>query len=195
MDAKLKAALIGKIHIAQEELKSPRAVKALLEDRVRSTHLNGDVERPQNALYMRAQKKLLKERLWGPIRDALAEDGFAAFLRNLQRLERATEGKTEITAARQRQLALFPGFESLPVRIRKGPGFVRFSETSVAEFIDYERRYQVRLSRNGRTAEELHRLAGKVRPFAQTEPELALAEAFGRAQAQPAKLSAVAKIG
>jgi len=113
------------------------------------------------------------------------------YLRKLERRQGAEAARKEISAARAQQLTLFPGFESLPVRIRRGSGFVKFPETSVSQFLAYESKYQARAVKNHRTAEELHRLAEKVQMFAEIDPDLALAEAFGRAQGQPAKLRLV----
>ena len=133
----------------------------------------------------------MDRRLWTPIHEDLAEQGFDAFLRRLERTQREEATHKEITAARAQQLVLFPGFENLPARIRIGSSFVKLPETSVSQFLAYETAQQEKAIRNRQRAEELHRLAGKVR---QCAPEMALAEAFARAEAQAAKLHTVTQI-
>jgi len=188
MDAKLKDALIDKIHIAQDELKSPRAVKALLED-LRVQRAEKCAPNAQKMLYSEVRRKLVDRRLWTPIHEGLAQQGFAAFVRKLAKIDGAEAATKEFSAARERQLALFPGFEALPTRIRSGPGYLNFPETTVSQFLAYESKYQARATRDNRTAEELHRLAETVRPFA--EQDFSVAQAFARASAEPAKLSLV----
>ena len=58
MDANLKAALIEKIKAAQEDLKSPRAVKALLEERARQTRKNC-APNAQKTLYFEVRRRLV----------------------------------------------------------------------------------------------------------------------------------------
>lgn len=191
MEAKLKEALIDKIQAAQDELKNPRVVKALLEKWGPQTSLNRDRKGPKNALYSLVHRKLRKARLWDEAREALAEVGFEGFLRNLERSQGAKTAKKEISAARALQLGLFPGFEALPTRIRIGAGYIKFPKVSVSQYLAWESKEQAKAVTNHQRAEEIHRIAEKVQQFAETDPDLALAEAFGRAEAQPARLSVV----
>jgi hypothetical protein len=191
MEAKLNDALIDKIQIAQDELRSTRAVKASLDNQGRKASGVRDGKRPVNPLYSKVQKKLRKARLWKAIQAELARDGFESFLRKLEGRQGSEAAKKEVNAVRERQLELFPGFESLPVRIRSGSGYVKFPDTSVSQFLAYEAKYQARAVRNHRTAGELRQIAERVQPFASADPELPLSEAFSRAVSQPAKLALV----
>jgi hypothetical protein len=141
------------------------------------------VQRPQNALFERVQKKLLKARMWEPVRDDLARQGFDTFFRKLEKLEGEQATKLQLSAAAEKQLTRFPGFANLPTRIRIGPSFRQFQEVPVPQFLDYEAKYQLRTQRDQWRAEELHRLAVQVTPYKATE--LNVGEAFERAQAQP----------
>jgi hypothetical protein len=182
MDSELRQALIVRIRKAQAELKTPRVVKVLLENRARKTRTVVHEKRAENVLYERVQRKFIDRRLWKTVQDALAKYGFKAFIRQLDR-QAVTE---QMTAARAQQLSLFPGFESLPTRIRNGSKYVSFPETSVSQFLAYERKVQDQAIRNRRRADELHALAEIVRPLAAIEPDLPMAEAFVRAEAQRA---------
>jgi hypothetical protein len=182
MDSELRQALIVRIRKAQAELKTPRVVKVLLETHARKTPTFVHDKRAENVLYERIQRKFIDRRLWKTVQDALAKYGFKAFIRQLDR-QAVTE---QMTAARAHQLSLFPGFESLPTRIRNGSKYVSFPETSVSQFLAYERKVQDQAIRNRRRADELHALAEIVRPLAAIEPDLPMAEAFVRAEAQRA---------
>ena len=190
MDANLKAALIEKIKAAQEDLKDPREVKAVLEERARLTRKTC-APNAQKTLYLEVRRRLIDRRRWTRIHEDLAQQGFAVFVHNLERTQREEATSVQVTAARAQQLALFPGFENLPTRIRSGSNFVKLAETSVSQFLAYEHAYQMRAARNHQTAEELHRLAGKVRHMWQTDPDMPLAMALVHSEAQPAKLSVV----
>jgi hypothetical protein len=195
VDEKLKADLTEKIKAAQEDLKDPRIVKVLLENKGRQTSLKGDEKRPENALFERVQKKLLKARLWKPVERVLTQQGFALFLRNLERTQTEKAAKVEISAARAQQLDLFPGLENLPTRIRVGPGYIVFVGLNLAQFLNYEGEYQAKAAKDQRRAGELHEIAEKVRVYVATNPEMPLTEAFARAEAQAAKFRAVIKLG
>ncbi len=188
MDAELKQALIDKIKSAEKDLRSPRVVKALLENHARKTRVGARENHANNPLYEMVGKRFRDRSRWKIIRDALAEYGFESFRRKMKRMATAEQN----SAARGRQLGLFPGFESLPTRIRSGSKYVSFSETSVPQFLAYEKQYQERAAKSRRTADELHELAEQVRPFA--GDGLPLAEAFDRARKQAAKFGAASPL-
>jgi hypothetical protein len=191
MDQKLKEALIKKIKLAQKDLADDPKLKVKLESKGRLTSLGGDVQRPKNALLVLVRKKLLKERLWEPVEAELAQMALADFVRDFERKQTADVSKVELSAARERQLSLFPGFESLPTRIRSGKNFLKFPETTVPQFLVYATKYEQRSQRDQKTADELRRLAKMVEPFA--ELELTMASAFERAQWQSPALTVVPK--
>ena len=180
MDQKLKEALIKKIELAQKDLAHDPILKVKLESKGRSTSLGVDVERPKNALLVLVRKKLLKERMWEPVQAELARIALADFVKDFQLKQAASTSKIEISAARERQLSLFPGFESLPTRIRKGNNYLKFPDAPVPDFLAYAAKYEQRSQRDQKTADELRRLAKAVEPYA--EMELTLAAAFDRAK-------------
>jgi hypothetical protein len=181
MDEELKQALIDKIKIAEQELKSPRVVKALLQKWGPQTSLERDRRGPYNALFETVHKKLRKARIWEETRDELAHFGFDLFYRNLQK-QAVVEKLSDI---RKQQLEMFPGFECLPTRIRAGSNYLKLQEISVPQFLLYEKTYQERAAKSRLMADELHELAEQVRPFATAG--LTLAAAFERARKQAAK--------
>jgi hypothetical protein len=180
MDAKLKEALIKKIELAQKDLADGPRLKGKLEGEGRLTSLGGDAQRPKNALLVLVRKKLLKERLWNAVEAELAQIALADFVKDFQRKQASAGFKVQMSADRERQLSLFPGFRSLPTRIRKGRGFLKFPEVPVPELLDYAAKYNHRAQRDQKTADELRRLAEKVQPYA--DMGLSVAEAFQRAQ-------------
>jgi hypothetical protein len=121
--------------------------------------------------------------MWEPAVEEMCREWMADFLVAILRKEKGAVSKVELSATRERQLALFPGFESLPTRIRKGNNFLKFPDAPVPEFLAYEAAYQARAQRNQKTADELHRLAIAVESYAETD--LTLAAAFERAKQNP----------
>jgi hypothetical protein len=195
LDGELREKLIAKIELAQAEMKGRRGVKAPLEDQGQKTSLPTGEKRPNNALFVRVRRKLQKERLWKRIQTALAKIAFDGIVRDVTRKQGAAAVKAALSAARERQLELFPGFENLPVRVRAGREFIQFGALAVPQFLEYERKYQARAQRNHETADELHRLAVAVAPFAETDPDLDLASAFSRVKEQPAKIAVLPRMG
>jgi hypothetical protein len=188
MDAKLKDSISGKIRLARKELEDDPGLKVKLEKYGQKLSLSGDRKCPQNALQILVERKLRKQRIWKELRIELVSAGLAGFIREFEHKESAAAAKIEISAARAKQLLLFPDFPNLPTRIRKGRNFQQFPEVQVPQFLEYAGKYQTRAQRDQQTAEELQRLALAVAPY--KEAGLTVAEAFERAQAE-AKASAV----
>lgn len=184
MGPKLKELLIKKITLAQKDLADDPELKAKLEGKGRLTSLREDAQRPENALLLLVRKKLLKGRLWESVKTELAQIALTEFIRDFDRKQTAVS-KVELSAARERQLVLFPGFESLPTRIRRGNNFLKFPETSVPQFLEYAAKYEERSQRDQKTADELRRMARAVEPYAKTD--LTMEVAFERARVEAAR--------
>jgi hypothetical protein len=189
VDAELKAVLIEKIELSQAELKDQPGLKVKLEKRGQKMSLQGDKKCPPNALLILVERKIRKQRIWKKAESQLARIALADFVHTFERKQTAASSKVELSAARERQLALFPGFESLPTRIRKGNNFLKFTDAPIPEFLAYEAAYQARAQRNQKTAEELRRLAIAVESYAETD--LTLAAAFERAKQKIAFMPSV----
>jgi hypothetical protein len=184
MDPELKRALIEKIRIAENDLKTPSIVKELLQKRGPRTSLVGDPKGPYNVLAEMVHKKLRKARVWEAVRDEMWRYAFDVFYRNLRR-QTAVES---ISTARAEQLSLFPGFECLPTRVKIGNRWVKFARLKIPPFLEYVKQAQQEAVRSRRRADELEALAEDVRPFALTD--LDLAQAFEKARQQAAKFGA-----
>ena len=117
MEAELKQALIDKIKLAQDDVQNPSIVKAILQEWCEK-RTSRSTQNALNVLYDEVQKKLLKARLWKQIQAELARESFERFLKQLLIQQKAEAAGAIVSAARERQLSLFPGFESLPVRVR-----------------------------------------------------------------------------
>lgn len=124
-------------------------------------------------LRARIKWRLRKEGEWAKVRGGLADDGLDQILRPKLRAARPPEPA---------QLPL-PGFEHVPRSLGSGKYRVRLPQVPIARFLKFESRYQARAERNKQTAEELRRIAEMVRPYEETDPEMALAEAMQKAQA------------
>lgn len=68
-----------------------------------------------------------------------------------------------------------PGFDHLPKTIQVGRKPLSIGQAKVSEFLAYEAKYQTRSQRNQGRADELHRLAEKLKPLA--ESNLTVSEA------------------
>lgn len=189
MNAELQSALIDKLKLALEEFRAGK-LKVSLEDQVRKTHLKGDEKRTHKLLFLAVQKKLLKTRQWKDIQAALAFEAFQKILRAFLREQAANAKSRKVTAAKERQLEMFPGYENLPVRVRQGKVFVELPQLTVGEFQSYVGRYLGRVAKTRRVADDLERLAEFVRPIAERTPTISLADAFERQSRKIAVLPA-----
>ena len=157
--------------------------KVTLEMLVRKTQLPV----AKNARILAAQdmrRRVQNARLWQETSEEMALEWMADFMTDIQRKQNADASKVELSAARERQLSLFPGFESLPTRIRKGSNYLKFPDAPVPDFLAYATKYEKRSQRDHRTADELRRLAKAVEPYA--EMDLTVAAAFERAKTETA---------
>jgi hypothetical protein len=193
VDAKLREQLTKFAETTLRNLTVDGA-KVTLEMMVRKTQLpvakNARILAP-----MDFRRRLINARLWQPSTEEICSDWATDLLIGILRKEREAAGKVELTAARERQLSLFPGFETLPSRIRVGPKYIVFAGLNLAQFLNYEGEYQAKAAKDQRRAAELHKIAEKVRVYGATNPEMPLPEAFARAEAQAAKFRAVVKLG
>jgi hypothetical protein len=191
VEAKLKELLIEKIKLSQKELADDPGLKVKLEKPGQKTSLSVDKKCPPNALLVLVERKVRKQRIWKAAKYELVRIALSAFVADILRKQAVDASKVELSAARERQLALFPGFESLPTRIRSGNTFLKFPETSVPQFLTYADKYLQRSQRDQKTADELRKLAEMVRPYA--ELEMSMEKAFERAQIEqrPAGLAVV----
>jgi hypothetical protein len=129
------------------------------------------------------RNRLKNEAIWGKVQAALAKDALAQiFARKLRPPTRPVDEK---------QYA-FPGFDLLET-IRMGRTSVKLPETRVSKFLVFVDGFRARSQRDQQKAEELRRLAEKVRPFADGDPTVA--DAFKRANSQPSTLAAVPRVG
>jgi hypothetical protein len=165
-------------------------LKVTREMFARKTRFSGR-KNPQLSATSDLRRRLLDRSLWKRSEEQMCNDWMLDLFKELVAAREAAASKVELSAARQRQLELFPGFETLPTRIRTGKSYLRFPELPVAQFLDYEKKYQARAVRDQRKADELRRLAEKVRPYA--EMEFTMAAAFERSQFESPTLVVVSK--
>lgn len=176
MEPSLKEALLEKLRLALDEFRRGE-LKVSLEKQERKTSLSRDEKRPYKLLFLAVEKKLLKTRQWREIQAAMAFESFQRIAKQFERDENASRD-AELSAARERQMELFPGFENLPVRVKKGSKFANLSDLTVGEFQAYVGRYFIRVARSRRVGDELMRLAEITRPIAQTDPSMLLVHAY-----------------
>jgi hypothetical protein len=178
MDTELKDKLTKMAEAVIRSMEK-RGLKVTLQVMVRQTQL--PVARNARILAPRQmRRRLVNARLWTECEREIYNEWMAGFFADILRKQNAATAKVELSAARARQLELFPGFETLPTRIRSGSTFVKFPDIPVPQFLAYAIRYQKRSQQNQETAAELRRLATAVEPFAISD--LTLAAAFERAQ-------------
>src|ERR1035437_4761306 len=193
MEPKLKEKLT-KIAVATLRNLKVGKVKVTLEMMARLTQLpvasNARILAPKDM-----RRRMVNARIWEPAVEEICREWMADFMAATLRKEKAASSKVEISAARERQLALFPGFERLPTRFRSGKSYLKFPDAPVSEFISYAESYSRRAQRDQATAVELMSLALRVEPFA--DGDLTVAQAFERAQwhSQPSTLAVVPRVG
>ena len=190
MEAELKQALIDKIKLAQDDVQNPSIVKAILQEWCEKL-TSRSTQNALNVLYDEVQKKLLNARLWKQIQAELARESFERFLKQLLIQQKAEAAGAIVSAARERQLSLFPGFESLPVRVRAGKKYVNLPDLTVSQFVSYAGKYLAKIAHNRRTAEDLERLVEIVQPLIEQYPNMALSDAFARQSRKVATLPPV----
>lgn len=187
MNTELKDKLTKIAEVTLRDLKVG-GVKVTLEAMVRKTQLpvakNARILAPQDV-----RRRLMNARLWQPATESICIEWITELLIGILRKQKLAASKVELSAARAKQLELFPGYETLPTRIRTGRNFIVFSNLPVPQFLNYAAKYEKRAQRNQQTAEELRRLATTVEPFA--ESALTVSAAFERAQMQPAALQLI----
>ena len=191
MEPDLKDKLTKIARATLRNLKVGKA-KVTLEMMLRLTQLpvalNARILAPEDM-----RRRMVNARIWEPAVEEMCRDWMARFLTDILRKEKCATSKVELSAARRRQLSLFPGFESLPTRIRKGNNYLKFPDAPVSVLLAYTASYLQRAQFGQKIAAELIKLAATVKPYADTD--LTVAQAFERAQweAQPSILTVVPK--
>jgi hypothetical protein len=192
IDPKLKEAVAEKIQLAKREMKDDPGLKVRLEKQGQKTSLGRDRKCPKNALLILVERKLRKQRVWKALRVDLVTAALWEIIRDFERKQAVIDSTATISAAKEKQLALFPGFEHLPTRIRTGNNFLQFHQVTVDKFLAYEKVYRRREQQNHDTAQELRRLAVLLEPLADVAG-LTVAAAYEQAtfQKQAAPLRVV----
>jgi hypothetical protein len=197
MDAKLKALLVEAIEKACEETERPRRIggKQVAQGGVHFAQGATFVCRNRKFFLPKRQKaqafvfakvitNLVNARTWGKIERAVAEEAVERMIADFfRRHQRATEDPAQLQ---------LPGFEFLPKRVCLRHQSLAFARITITQFLDYKKWYESHWEKDQRVLEDLRRLAEKVQPFAQKEPDLTVAEALGRAKGTAIRLVAVA---
>jgi hypothetical protein len=174
MDAKLKLKLNEAVNAAIDQWKNP-----VPQDTNPVPQGTQRVSQDTVKMFRFVRNRLRKDGLWSKVQAALAGDALAQiFARKLRPPARPLDEKQYV----------FPGFE-LPEKLRS----VKLPESRMSRFLVFVDSFRVRSQRDVRRAEELQRLAERLRPFADGDPTVA--EAFKRANSQPATLALVPRVG
>jgi hypothetical protein len=141
----------------------PRAKTAMKRERNRHEKRTKTVsiQSGTGPLFRSVYYRLTKQSLWKKIQTQIVIDGLADLI-NLKVSAYYRE------QARYAQFSL-PGFDHLPETIQVDRRALSLGLVKVSEFLGYEARYNARSQRNQGRADELHRLAEKLRPLADSD--------------------------
>jgi hypothetical protein len=188
MDAKLKLKLNEAVDAAIDQWKNPapqspqrvpQGTQRASQD-TQTVSQDTQLASPDTVKMARfVRNRLMKAGTWGKVQAALAGDALAQiFARKLKPPALPLEEKQYV----------FPGFE-LPEKLRS----VKLPEMRMSRFLVFVDRFRVRSQRDVRRAQELQRLAERLRPFFSGDPTVAVA--FARANSHPATLTVVPRVG
>lgn len=178
-EATLNAIAEGKLKVTLEDVASPRS--------------NFCCTTKQILAASELRRRLRNRGLWESAQVEMCNEWMVRLLDSLRRRDAGKILKAERSAAKSRQGEMFPGFEALPTRIRRGKNYLKFPDATVVQFLDYAARYERRAQVNQKTAAELRRLAAQVTPFAEIDPDITVADAFSRATFNQPKLAVTPK--
>lgn len=138
-------------------------------------------EKVQRSALVDLRRRLRDRKTWEKCREQMCNEWMATLFAGILR-KREMAGQ-EIPSDQ----LLLPGFEHCPATIGRGKYRVWLGQAPIRRFLPYEARYQTSAQRNQQRADELHRIAEMVRPYEETDPDMAIGEAMRKAQAAPAK--------